>query len=471
MTEIRKKRRWKDLDFPLLTLILLLMAIGLLMVFSASSYYAMFRFGDKFEFFLKQAVLSVAGVVVMVFISRIDYHVIGKISPILALVGLALIWLVALTPLGYTINGAKRWINLGFTTVQPSEFMKIAIILALSFSLSQRQEVLKSLKNGLFPYLVLVGLIDAGLFFQKHYSALGITTLLAIVILFVAGAKIWHFIVVGVPAGALLGVLLFTESYRVDRMMTFLGKTGDVSDDAYQITNSLIAIGSGGLFGKGLGRSLQKNLFIPEPQSDFIFPILAEELGFIGAVTLLLLFVLLFVRGMRVAMNAPDMMGTLMAVGITSLVAIQTLLNLGVVTQLLPTTGIPLPFFSAGGTSLLFLMVAMGVLLNISRQTVPIFRAGTLSPAEAEGSVRSGEKPQPAAGRTNKQGTVRAGQARATRQDGLGERQSSNRDGQYRATRQDGGRLRTETEDRRGDTSGRGVPPRRPTPPSGRTGR
>ena len=451
MTEIRKKRRWKDLDFPLLTLILLLMAIGLLMVFSASSYYAMFRFGDKFEFFLKQAVLSVAGVVVMVFISRIDYHVIGKISPILALVGLALIWLVALTPLGYTINGAKRWINLGFTTVQPSEFMKIAIILALSFSLSQRQEVLKSLKNGLFPYLVLVGLIDAGLFFQKHYSALGITTLLAIVILFVAGAKIWHFIVVGVPAGALLGVLLFTESYRVDRMMTFLGKTGDVSDDAYQITNSLIAIGSGGLFGKGLGRSLQKNLFIPEPQSDFIFPILAEELGFIGAVTLLLLFVLLFVRGMRVAMNAPDMMGTLMAVGITSLVAIQTLLNLGVVTQLLPTTGIPLPFFSAGGTSLLFLMVAMGVLLNISRQTVPIFRAGTLSPAEAEGSVRSGEKPRPAAGPTNKQGTVR--------------------DGPYRATRQDGGSLRTETEDRRGDTSGRGVPPRRPTPPSGRTGR
>lgn len=445
MTETRKKRRWKDLDFPLLTLILLLMAIGLLMVFSASSYYAMYRFGDKFEFFLKQAALSVAGVVVMLVLSRIDYHVIGKLSPLFAIAGLALIWLVALTPLGYTINGAKRWINLGFTTVQPSEFMKIAIILALSFSLSQRQEVLKSLKSGLFPYLVLVGLIDAGLFFQKHYSALGITTLLAIVILFVAGAKVWHFIVVGVPAGALLGALLLTEDYRVDRMMTFLGKTGDVSDDAYQITNSLIAIGSGGLFGKGLGRSLQKNLFIPEPQSDFIFPILAEELGFVGGVTLLLLFVLLFIRGMRVAMNAPDMMGTLMAVGIISLVAIQTLLNLGVVTQLLPTTGIPLPFFSAGGTSLLFLMVGMGVLLNISRQTVPIFRAGTLAPAE--GDPPRGQRGAPRAG------AVRDLPPRAG--DGQG---MPSRPGERQGTPSRSG-------------TGRDLPPRRPTPPAGRTGR
>ena len=371
--ESGKSRRLKDFDFSLLTLVLLLLAIGLLMVFSASAYYAMYRFGNKYEFLFKQALFCVVGVLIMWITSRIDYHFLGKISPVLAVFGMILLGLVLIPGVGYEINGARRWFNLGFTTVQPSEFMKLALILVLSFSLSQRQEKLRSLRTGLIPYLVMVAIIDAELYFQHHMSAIVIVTLISVIILFAAGAKIWHFLLVGIPAGGLLGLLMFMEGYRVDRIMTFFGKNEDLTGDAYQITNSLVAIGSGGLFGKGLGRSLQKNLFIPEPQSDFIYAILAEELGFVGAVSVLLLFVLLLVRGMRIAMNAPDMLGGLMGVGITSLVAIQTLLNVAVVTKTIPTTGIPLPFFSAGGTSLLFLMVAMGILLNISRQTVPLF--------------------------------------------------------------------------------------------------
>jgi cell division protein FtsW len=392
-TEQRRRQRLKDFDFSLLTLVLLLMAIGLLMVFSASSYYAMYRFGNKFEFLLKQSVFSVGGVFVMWLTSRVDYHVLGKISPVLAMLGIVLLGLVCIPGIGYEINGARRWFNLGFTTVQPSEFMKLALILVLSFSLSHRQDKLRSLRTGLIPYLIMVGIIDAALYFQHHMSAIVIVTMLAVIILFAAGAKIWHFLLVGIPAGGLLGMLMFMEGYRVDRIMTFFGKSTDPTDDAYQITNSLVAIGSGGLFGKGLGRSLQKNLFIPEPQSDFIYAIFAEELGFVGAVSLLVLFILLIFRGMRIAMNAPDMLGGLMGVGITSLVAIQMLLNVAVVTKTIPTTGIPLPFFSAGGTSLIFLMMAMGILLNISRQTVPLFHVRQQTVERQKGGGRKPAEP------------------------------------------------------------------------------
>ena len=379
MTEQKMSRKGKDLDFFLLTLILTLTAIGLLMVFSASSYYAMFRFGDKFEFVFKQSIFAVAGIFGMLVTSRIDYHFIGKVSPILAILGIILLGLVLIPGIGYEINGARRWFNLGFTTVQPSEFMKLALILALSFSLSQRHNKLKSFVSGLIPYLIMVGIIDAELYLEHHMSAIVIVTMLSLVLLICAGAKFTHFLAVSLPAGVLLGFLMTLEGYRMDRLLTFFGKTADPTGDAYQITNSLVAIGSGGLFGRGLGRSLQKNLYIPEPQSDFIFSILAEELGFIGSVTVIVLFVLLIIRGMRIAMNAPDSLGGLMGVGITSLFAIQFLLNIAVVSKTIPTTGIPLPFFSSGGTSLVFMMVAMGILLNISRQTVPMFRASTVA--------------------------------------------------------------------------------------------
>lgn len=379
---VKRTRKWKDLDFSLLTLILILLALGLLMVFSASSYYAMYRFGDKYLFVAKQAVFAIVGVILMLVVSRIDYHFIGKISPALAMLGILLLALVLIPGIGWVSNEARRWFNLGFTTVQPSEFMKIALILVLSFSLSQRHNKLKSLWSGLVPYLVMVGIIDAELYFEPHMSGIVIITLISLVILIAAGAKFWHFLLVSVPAVAVGFLLMMMEGYRMDRILTFLGKNNDPTGDAFQINNSLIAIGSGSLFGRGLGQSLQKNLYLPEPQSDFIFAIMAEELGFIGAVTVLLLFVLLIFRGMRIAMNAPDMLGGLMGVGITSLFAIEVMLNIAVVTKSVPTTGIPLPFFSSGGTSLLFMMVAMGILLNISRQTVPVFRAASVVRAE-----------------------------------------------------------------------------------------
>lgn len=400
----KRTRKWKDLDFPLLTLVLVLLAIGLLMVFSASSYYAMYRFGDKYMFVAKQAVFALLGVFLMLVASRIDYHFVGKISPVLAIFGILLLGVVLIPGVGWVSNDARRWFNLGFTTVQPSEFMKIALILVLSFSLSQRHNKLKSLWSGLVPYLVMVGIIDAELYFEPHMSAIVIITLISLIILIAAGAKFWHFLLVSVPAVAIGAVLMVMEGYRMDRIMTFLGQNNDPTGDAYQINNSLIAIGSGSLFGRGLGQSLQKNLYIPEPQSDFIFAVLAEELGFIGAVTVLLLFVLLIIRGMRVSMNAPDMLGGLMGVGLTSLFAIEVMLNLAVVTKSIPTTGIPLPFFSSGGTSLLFMMVAMGILLNISRQTVPAFRPGVVPDPERQ--PPAGQRPLWG---TSKQGTSKQG--------------------------------------------------------------
>ena len=375
MTERKIRKKIQEFDFALFSLILVLMGIGLLMVFSASSYYAMIRFNDRFYFVMRQSIYAGIGIVFMLVTSRIDYHFMGKISPILAISGILMLAVVWIPGIGYKINGAYRWFNLGFTTVQPSEFMKIALILVLSFSLSQRHNKLKSFWSGLVPYLVMVMIIDVALYQEPHMSGIVIITIIACVLLIAAGAKFWHFLLVSIPAVILGGTLMLVEGYRLDRILTFIGKDTDPIGNSYQINNSLIAIGSGALFGKGLGRSLQKNLYIPEPQSDFIFSIAAEELGFVGAVTIIVLFVLLIFRGMRIAMNAPDMLGGLMGVGITSLFAIEAILNIAVVTKSIPTTGIPLPFFSSGGTSLILMFIAMGILLNISRQTVPVFRA------------------------------------------------------------------------------------------------
>lgn len=303
----------------------------------------------------------------MLVFSKIDYHRIAAASPILMIISTVMLALVIIPGVGHVSNEARRWFNLGFTTFQPSEFTKIAMILFLSFSLSKNSGKLISFRKGLLPYLLIIGVTDALLYFEPHMSAIILITLIAIIILFCAGARISHFVLIGIPTVIVGWILINKMEYRVDRLLAYRNPFEYAQDEGFQAVNSLYAIASGSLFGRGLGRSLQKNLYLPEPHNDFIFAILCEELGFVGAATVILLFMLLIWRGIKAAMNASDMLGSLIAIGITTLVALEVIINIAVVTSTIPTTGMPLPFFSYGGTSTVLLMTSMGILLNISK--------------------------------------------------------------------------------------------------------
>lgn len=365
--------RKREYDFWLLFAVLALMSIGMVMIFSASSYYASYYLNNKFHFLIRQMLWGGVGLVCMFVASKIDYRRLAVLSPIFMLVSIVLLILVAIPGIGAKYNDARRWFNLGFTTFQPSELMKLSIIIFLSFSLSKNSDKLRFFFKGLVPYLLIVGFVDLLLLLEPHYSCAVLITLVACVILFCAGARIFHFLCIGVPGLAIAAYLVVSSPYRWKRFTSFLDPFADPQGSGYQAVNSLYAIASGSIFGRGLGKSLQKYLYIPEPQNDFIFSIVAEELGFVGAFTVIVLFLLLIWRGVRISMNAPDMVGSLMAIGITSLVAIETIINIAVVTATIPVTGMPLPFISYGGTSLLFLLTGMGILLNISRNSASSF--------------------------------------------------------------------------------------------------
>jgi cell division protein FtsW len=361
--------RKREYDFWLLFTVLFLLAIGNIMVFSASSYNALYYHGNKYYFLIRQLLWSVVGIISMFFFSKIDYHKIASTSPILLIISTVLLILVRIPGIGSNINGSWRWFNFGPVSFQPSEFTKIAIILFLSFSLSKNSERLKYFFKGLLPYLLIIGVTDALLYLEPHMSAIILITMVSVIILFFAGAKIRHFLIIGIPTGVFGWQLIISDPYRLERILSFLDPFKYRQEGGFQVVNSLYAIASGSVFGRGLGKSLQKYLYIPEPHNDFIFSVLAEELGFIGALTTIILFMLFIWRGMKIAMNAADMMGSLIAAGITSLIACETIINVAVVTSTIPTTGMPLPFFSYGGTSLLFLLISIGILLNISKSS------------------------------------------------------------------------------------------------------
>lgn len=359
--------RRRDFDLWIFVTILLLLALGVCMVYSASSYYSSRKYGNQEYYLFRQLIWAAVGIVAMLVVSRMDYRRISQFSPVMMLASIILLALVRVPGIGSRVNGSWRWFDFGFASFQPSEMAKLSIILFFSFSLSKKDDILQHFWKGLVPYLLVVGVVDGLLIIEPHFSGTILVTSVAVIILFAAGAKLWHFALLSFPAVPLLIYFIQDEEYRLERFMTFLNPFEDPTDAGYQIVNSLYAIGSGGIFGKGIGQSVQKNLYIPEPHNDFIFSILAEELGFLGAVTVLLLFLVLIWRGIRIAMHAPDTMGSLIAVGITSLIAVQVIINVAVVTSSMPVTGMPLPFFSYGGSSLAFLMVGIGILLNISR--------------------------------------------------------------------------------------------------------
>ncbi len=355
----------EEMDYPFLLAVGLLLAFGLVMLFSAGSARAFVNFGDSLWYFKKQVRGVVIGAALMFFLSKVDYHYWGKWAFATLVGSVFLLFLVIIPGVGTTQNGATRWL-FGF---QPSELAKFAIILFFSFSLSKNQELLPDFLRGFCPYLIVLAIFVGLLALEPHFSCIVLIGLTGVLILFVAGAKIKHFVWVGLAALPLAVLAIIKEPYRMARILSFADPFADKQGDGWQIVQSLYAIGSGGVFGLGLGKSRQKYLSLPEPQNDFIYSVLAEELGLVGAMIVILLFLFLIIRGIKIAAKAPDLFGTLLVTGIVGIVAFQALINIAVVTATIPVTGMPLPFFSFGSTALIVTMAEMGIVLNVSRQT------------------------------------------------------------------------------------------------------
>lgn len=344
-----------------------LLAIGLIMVYSSSAIWANYKFDDSFFFAKRQLLFAGTGIIAMFFVMNVDYWSWRTWAKLLVIICFILLILVLIPGVGMTRNGSRSWIGIGAFSIQPSEFMKLAMIAFLAKYLSENQKKITSFKNGLIPSLSLVFLAFGMIMLQPDLGTGTVMVGTCVVMIFVAGARVWHFAIFG-----LLGIvgfvgLILSAPYRIKRITSFLNPWEDPLGSGFQIIQSLYAIGPGGLFGLGLGQSRQKFFYLPEPQTDFIFAILAEELGFIGGTLVILLFCLLLWRGIRIALGAPDLFGSFLAMGIIAMIAIQVMINIGVVTGLMPVTGITLPFLSYGGSSLTLMLMAVGVLLNISR--------------------------------------------------------------------------------------------------------
>ena len=361
-----------QLDFPLLFAIALLCAFGLVMLFSASYYYAQNTAATKYDgfFYLKsQAMYLAVGLVAMYVVSRVDYHFFDKIR-VFALVGtLALMLLVLIPGLGVDRNGAQRWLKIPGTsfTFQPSELAKFALIVYMAGFMSRRPQAMKNLTKGVFPMLFIMGAFGLVLLLQKNMSMMVIMMMTGVVMLFLGGAEIKHLLLLAGIAVPILVVAVLMEEYRISRVLMFMDPWESTEKGAYQLRQALIARGAGGIFGQGLNFSRQKLLFLPYGESDFIFAIIGEELGFIGCTLLILAYLFIIYRGIRIAMRCKDRFGSLMAAGITAVIGMQAAINIAVATSSIPPTGQTLPFVSAGGTSLMIFLAAAGILLNISR--------------------------------------------------------------------------------------------------------
>ena len=359
------------MDWGFVATVITLVVLGLLMVFSASYPSANYRYGDGMYFIKRQAAWAAIGTVVMFATSRFNYHNYKKLCKPIVIIMFAFLGLVLLSK---PINGARRWLGVGSLTFQPSEFAKIALIVFFAKVLSEAKEKVKDI-----PYLVkyvAVLLLALGLLYlEPHMSVCIIICLVVATMFLVAGFPMKTFLGLCAIAIPIVIVVAFGADYRMDRLTSYIDPFADKQGDGWQIIQSLYAIGSGGFFGLGFGNSRQKFMYVSEPQNDFIFAIICEELGVVGAFVIMILFGILIWRGVKIAINAPDAFGTLLVIGIISLVGIQAGLNIAVVTKFAPTTGISLPFFSAGGSSLVFLMGAMGMVLNVSRHKRHIISA------------------------------------------------------------------------------------------------
>ena len=367
----------KPLDFILCITVFLLLALGIIMVLSASAPSALSVHSNSYYYVVRQAGFAVVGIILMFIISKIDYRIYKKFYKIAYWASIIALGLVVMPVIGSGAKGATRWLDFGFVRFQPSEIAKIGLIIFYAGYLSEHRTELNSFKEGFVkPLLYLVPPVAILFFLQDHLSASIIVIAIVSIMMIMAGSKVKYFLTSGIAVGSagVLGMLALAQAtgkgdFRLDRLTTFLNPWADAKGTGWQVIQGLYAIGSGGLFGVGLGQSKQKYLYIPEPHNDFIFAVLAEELGFIGCLVVIALFAVFIWRGILISMKAKDCFGSLVAVGITSLIGLQAIMNIAVVTSSMPATGISLPFFSYGGTALVILLCSVGILLNISRSS------------------------------------------------------------------------------------------------------
>lgn len=354
-------------DYWLLLAVIALIGLGIVMVYSSSAIVAQDQFGDGAFFFKRQLLWVVLGTAALAVTQRIHFERLRRLTPLIVLVAFVSLALVLVPGIGRVAGGARRWILLGPTSLQPAEAVKLAMILYLANFLNRRALEMDGFRRALVPPLLLTALAFGLMLKQPDMGSALLVGLLTITMLFVGGARLFHLVGLGVLSAPMLVVAVLGEEYRRRRILAFLDPWRDPQGAGFHIIQSLLALGSGGLFGVGLGHSRQKFFYLPERHTDFIFAILGEELGLAGTVAVLLLFALVAYRGFRIARRAPHRYASLLAGGITAMVVFQAIINIGVTIGVLPITGVPLPLVSFGGSSLLFTMIEVGILLNISQ--------------------------------------------------------------------------------------------------------
>lgn len=356
-------------DLWLFGAVVALVSVGVVMVYSASAIVAADRFNDPLFFLKKQLFWALLGLGCLWGTMLLDYRKLERLVVPLLVASLALLVLVLVPPFGQEINGTRRWFRAGPISLQPVELAKFSLVLYLASFLTRRREVIKSFSQGLLPVLLVAGVMAGLTILQPDLGNSLALVVLTLALAYLAGARVTHMLAVSTAALPAVAALIIMKPYRWRRMVAFVNPWDDPQGSGFQIIQSFLALGSGGWLGLGLGESKQKLFYLPEPYTDFIFAIIGEELGLVGAAAVLGLFAMLIWRGLRVGLRAPDPFGSYLALGLSLMLATQTLVNLGVVTGALPTKGLPLPFISFGGSALLMTMFSAGVLLNISQHT------------------------------------------------------------------------------------------------------
>ena len=373
------KTKLRPGDFTLVVLTMGLVLFGVVMVFSSSYYYALSHDGSAYSYLIRDVAWAVMGTAAMFIMALIEYSKLKRAALPLILLSILMLVLVMVPGVGVTRNNATRWIGIGGFTIMPGEIAKVAAILFVATFLAAKPDRIKHFTKGILPLFFLAAVLGGLIMMQPNLSTAITVVAIIIVMMLVAGMH-WGWVggLFGLGVAGIFAILTVGKgSYWYDRLTSFSDPFKDFLGDGYQAAQSLMALGSGGLFGVGLGKSIQKTLYLPEPQNDFILAIIGEELGFIGVAILLVVYMLLIWRGIHIALNAPDQFGMLLAAGITAMIGIQVILNVAVVTSSMPPTGITLPFVSYGGNALLIFMGSMGVMLNISRHsTAPVRKTG-----------------------------------------------------------------------------------------------
>ncbi len=352
-------------NWLLISCVLALSLFGILMIYSASFYSAEINFNDSFHFVKKQIIGLVIGIGAFIFASLFNYRKYDKYKWIIIIISIVFLALVFVPFIGVENNGARRWIGFGSFTIQSSEIAKFGFVIFAACYMNKNYKKLKTLL-GILPVILAGGIICMLILLEPNLSITLCVGLVLIVMLVVGGIKLKHFLMLAIPALALLPLLIIMEPYRLDRLVAFLDPWSSPREEGFQLIQSLYALGSGGMFGVGLFNSRQKFLFLPFSESDFIFSIIGEEFGFIGATLLIIVYLIIIIQGIKIAIKAKDRLGSYLAFGVTSVITMQVLINVAVVTGSIPPTGIPLPFISAGGSSLIVFLAAVGILVNIS---------------------------------------------------------------------------------------------------------